>query len=194
MAVFTPANGLLGLALLRFTFFMLRVVWRIVKLLVFVGVLYGIWLALKPLPIAISVVPHSLHASWGFVTAPIRYVADNWFPIASGVIFFVVIQTRRSVNQASKEVDGRTLKILLGTVTLMSYLNIELETDLMAEQRAMGWWKTMKKSWTEQLLIMLLGFDPVSDELTARAVRSSTRASLAQDIEAQLGKLAGQPR
>jgi len=166
----------------------LRVVWGIIKIAVFLAILWGAVKNLSDttLPVVGGVVSWAKTATPSFFGASfLSWVAENWMAFAVLIIFLNSVFSRWALKELSK--TGGYTRIFIGTV--MNYLGVETETPSLKKIRDSGVWAVMKEGLTEGIVTRILGIELPDDRLSAKAVRHGEEVQIADDLkEAKGGK------
>jgi len=180
-----------GLGLLLFGWLALRVlrfVYRLMAILIFIGITVGIWRNLKEFPpmqqIKASGIEYPVALIISICGYIVDYVADNWLPLCVGAIFWFVLTSKKMLTELNKH----TSSTLRAAVALLTYFEVEIETDAMKEMRSVGAWQMMKNGFEDRVIISLLGIGPVVDEYSTKSIRHGQPITLQADVENQLSK------
>jgi hypothetical protein len=165
--------------------FMLRIVYRVLAVLLFIGIFVGIWHELKPFPEMAPIKETILEYPIVICSYIVNYADANWLPLAIGMVFWCAVTLKMMLGRTKDS----TSSVLRAVVALLNYFEIEIETDAMKEHRAVGTWKLMKIGFKQGLIFWLLGIPQPVDEYTGRAVRRAAPASFDGDIDRKLRNL-----
>lgn len=146
-------------------------VYRLVKLIVFTGILWGAFQQLTPFP--------QYDSSYG-LASPIAYVfsysAVNWFPLLATASLLYILSCRKSIQYTEQRISGLTI----GMAVLLDYFRIEVETTATRELARDGALKTFWQSIREMPLRIVLGSP--KDEYTAKATRRGADVNFESDF------------
>ena len=114
-------------------------------------------------------------------------VVDNWMAFAVLMLFIWVI----GLKSRSEELKSHVTQMKICLVSLLNYLEVEVETSAMKEVEEKGLWKMIETRWTEGVFIALfMGKSAkglLDDTLTAKAVRDGSEVNLREDMENYAG-------
>lgn len=176
------AAAVTGSILFLITSWAVRVAWGIVKIAIFLAILWGAIKSLSStdIPVVGDIV------TWVKTAAPVffganflSWVSDNWIHLAVLLIFLNSVTSRWILKELS-ETGGYT-RIFIGTV--MNYLRIETETPSLKKMREAGWWTLMKERLTEGIVTQILGGELPDERLSAKAVRHGEEVHLVDDVK-----------
>lgn len=184
MSVGRLKNTLLGMVFVIgwLGMFVLRIVYWAMAALLFIGIFVGVWHELKPFPAMALINVRILEYPFVISNYVINYAAANWFPLAIGMVFWCAVTGKMMLGRARVN-NSSSLGSL---VALLNYFEIQIETDAMKEQRAVGTWQLMKNGFKESLLSRLFWVPQPRDELTTKPVRNRAPASFGEDIDRKL--------
>lgn len=166
-----------------------RVAWGIVKIAVFLAILWGAIknLSSTSLPVVGNIVSWAKTVTPGFFGAVfLSWVSENWMAIAVLLIFLNSVFSRQVLEELSK--TGGYTRIFIGTV--MNYLRVETETPSLKKMREAGLWAVMKEGFTEGIVTRVLGIELPDDRLSAKAVRHGEEVHLADDMKEAIDRKA----
>jgi hypothetical protein len=146
-------------------------VYRLIKFIVFAGILWGAFQQLTPFPQYDS--SHGLASPLAYVFS---YSAVNWFPLLATVSLLYILSCRKSIQYTEQRVSGLTI----GMVALLDYFKIEVETTATRELARDGALKTFWRSIRETPLRIVLGSP--KDEYTAKAARRGAEVNFESDL------------
>ena len=176
-------GSLLGLVLARIW----TLAWNLFKLLMFIMILMG-GLSAVFLDRQLWVNPEDVWYLQFFdaVEHAALLAHNHWMELAILMLFLWMISIRSKIEKI--EINTSASKI--GTVTVMSYLNIEVQTEVMQKLREEGILASVKFSAFLRLFGFLFGFKDVSDDaLTAKAIRAGTTVTFEEDLDHKIGNM-----
>jgi hypothetical protein len=160
----------------------IRVAWWILKLIIFLAILWGAARSLTTtsLPFVGDIVNWAHNASPVFVGSPyFSWVTENWWVFAVCYIFLNSLFLRPTLNKLSE--TGDYLRIFIGTI--MNYFHVETETASMKQMREEGMLSVMKQGLFEGIFARILGTTIPDERLSAKAVRYGEEVSLSDDLK-----------
>lgn len=164
----------------------LRVAWGILKIAVFVAILWGAVKGVSntSLPLIGDLV------SWAKSTTPtffgatfLLWIAENWLTFAILLVFLNSVSSRWILEELST--TGGYTRIFIGTV--MNYFRVETETHSLKKIREAGMWAAVKDGMTERIVTRILGIELPDERLSAKAVRHGQEVHLADDVKETIG-------
>ena len=163
--------------------------WRVLKVTVFLAVLWGAAASLTAidLPIVGDVIAWAKSANPKFYGSTfLSWVADNWLPFAVIILLLNSMFSRWTLRELSE--TGGYSRIFIATI--MNYFEVETETPGMKKIRESKWndptgfWKSIKEGINELLMTRIIGFaQPYDEKLDAKAVRHGDEAHFADDVK-----------
>ena len=181
------AAEMIGSILLLIAFWTFRLVWRIIKIAVFLAILWGAIESLSntSVPVIGDIVSLTKTANLSFFgVAFLSWIAENWMAFAILLIFLNSLFSRRALEELH-ETSSYT-RIFIGTV--MSYFGVETETHDMKKMRKTGGvWAVMKEALAEGVAARTFGIELPDSLLSAKAVRYGNEVHLSDDVKKAVG-------
>jgi len=177
------ATGLILFLIVSWAF---RIAWGIIKIIVFLAILWGAVKSLSntSLPVIGDIV------GWVKTTNPsifgatfLSWVAENWMAFAVLLIFLNSVFNRWVLKELS-ETDGYT-RIFIGTV--LNYFGVLTEIRSSKKMREVGMWAVMKEGLTAGIITKILGIELPDERLNAKAVRYGEEVHLSDDVKKAVG-------
>lgn len=154
-----------------------RLLWKVLLTLLGIGVLYGFWQELTPMPEMPIGRSGALHYPYDVLKYVIAYGAKNWLALSLATVFVCALQIRRTVKKAARHASQG----LTALVALMNYYELCVETEPIREFKDVGIRGLIVNGLRERPLMWLFGMDD-APELTATAVRSGTKVCWREDL------------
>ena len=168
-------GALLGWLALR----ALSILWALLKLAVFVGILIG---AIRNLiennTVRLDGVDFSVSGIFDLFLFPVAVAAENWQIAGFVVVFWLICATNAAIKRMSSDVS----QTKIGLITLLNYFETETETEGLKGLRDKGLWKWWMESLSMAFWGRVVGVD-MDDALTARPVRRGESVSFKEDLE-----------
>lgn len=146
---------------------------RIFKWTVFAGIFWGIYQQTTPIP-AYQVT----HSFLSPVTYIFSYSQENWVPLVAAIIFLYVLLSSVRIERIESGISS----LMIGTVSLLDYFQIEVETQNTKQLEENGLFKMIALKFKKAPIQFLFG-SPHQDEYTAKAVRYGNRINFKSDCQ-----------
>lgn len=158
-----------------------RLAYNIVKILFVLCLLWGASKSLTTTeaPLLGNVLFWTQHVEISFFAAQYAaWIAENWMSLSVLIVLFKTIHMSNALK--SLKDTGRYSQLFIGSI--MSYFDLQIETEQLKNIREKGFWETWKQYFPELLVLKLTGGtkDPV---LGGYAVREGNRITLKDDIK-----------